>query len=132
MIQNHIKFAYTGLRAFKGVYRPHLAKAMLLLNNALCMVISLTSKTLCFLGQPFNLLSKSSDCNCFSAITRPTHPFGQHSFEMSCYGNLIPTVRKSIFNLIFGRGSSQERFASSTGTRPVVSAHEDHEYLSMP
>ena len=98
---NHIKFAYTGLRAFKGVYRPHLAKAMLLLNNALCMVISLTSKTLCFLGQPFNLLSKSSDCNCFSAITRPTHPFGQHSFEMSCYGNLIPTVRKSIFNLIF-------------------------------
>jgi hypothetical protein len=80
-----------------AVYQAHQAKALLLLDNALYVVISLTAQTLYFLGQPFNLLSKSSNCMAEKPYKILLSFWATPLSRISCYGNLIPTVKESIF-----------------------------------
>jgi len=118
-------------RFFMAVYQASQAKALLLLDNALYVVISLTVQTLYFLDQPLNLLSKSSNCMTFQSCKTLLSFWATPLSRMPCYGNLIPTVKESNFKLIQGREQSQKLWlASSTGTSPrgfrLVGDHETH------
>ena len=140
-MQNHLKYI---TRSFMGVYRPHQAKALLLPDNGSVRGNKSYVQDLNFLGQPLNLLSKNRKGFCLTAVTKtPVMALsGDTLTRLPCYGKIhsrrdwtTNNIAGSLIKIFSGREPSQELsclkdlmvrgFASSTGTRPVVSAHGD-------